>query len=449
MLTILAFLLLISIVVSVHEYGHYLAARYSGVKVLVFSVGFGKPLWACRFRGTLWQIGIIPLGGYVKMLSLSDPQYQGQYPEVLSLEAQPAYKKMLIDIAGPFANFVLASMIFMLIFVQGIEVLPPIIAQVTPDSYADKIGLQSEMKIVSINGQEIDTWEEAQSVFSGILAERGKATVLLQKPNGVKYKREMDFSTLPVKKANNGFFSALGLTPFPLTTQIEAIQDKSAAQKAGLRVGDKIVAIDDEFFSHWQMLWRKIRSSPNKMLQLTVVRDNKKIVIAIMPQSVEENGYRYGVIGVTPKVDKERLKSWVTIKHYSILQSLDASVKRTWQIGKNMMKMVGGMLAGSVSFKQLGGPIHMAQMAGSSLQAGWQIFIQSLALVSISLGVLNLLPIPILDGGRLLYHGAEWIRGRPLSDKAVIFGQRLSMVVIFLIMTLALFNDLSRLSYYP
>ena len=445
MLTILAFFILTSIVISVHEYGHYLAARYCGVKVLVFSIGFGKPLFAWRFRGTLWQISLIPLGGYVKMLSLSDPNYNGQYAEIESVEAQPAYKKILIDVAGPCANFVLASIIFMLIFLQGVEVLRPIIGQVTPDSYADKIGMKSGMQIVEINGQKIENWEQVHSVLSSLLAEHKSATIVLQQPNGVKYDKVLNFSTLQAKEADSSWGLVLGINPLPFTTEIENIQDESAAQKAGLRVGDKIILINNEPFSHWQTLWRKIRLSPNKTLQLGVLRENKNISVSIIPQPVEENGHHYGVIGVTPKVDEERLKSWVAIEQYSMLASLNAGIKHTWQVGKNMVDMIGKMLIGRASFQQLSGPIHIAQMAGNSLQAGWQMFMQSLALVSISLGVLNLLPLPILDGGRLLYHSVEWVRGRPLSDKVFIFGQKLSMVMIFLMMALALFNDLSRL----
>jgi regulator of sigma E protease len=445
MLNILAFLILISIVVSVHEYGHYVAARYSGVKVMVFSIGFGKPLVSCWFRGTLWQIGIIPLGGYVKMLSVSDPQYQGLYPKAMSLEAQPAYKKIGIDIAGPLANFVLASLLFMVMFLQGVEIFPPIIGQVTPHSYADQIGLQSEMHILVINKQAVQDWEAVQAVLSAIAAKRGTATITVQTPSGTAYEKALDFSTLSFNPDNKNLFLALGLSPFPLTTDIHMVQDKSAAQKAGLKVGDKIVAVEEEYISDWERVWRKIRMSPDKMLQLTVRRGSETHVIAVTPQSIVENGQRYGVIGVTPKVDEKRLHNWIVTKRYSVWQSLIAGVKRTGQLSQNMVKIVWGILTGQVSAKALGGPIYIAKLAGSSLQAGWQIFIQALALVSISLGVLNLLPLPILDGGRLLYHSAEWIKGGPLSDRTFAIGQSLSMVVIFLIMALALFNDLSQL----
>lgn len=445
MLTIIAFLVLISIVVSVHEYGHYLAARYCGVKVLVFSIGFGKPLLACRFRGAIWQICMIPLGGYVKMLSQSDPDEAGKYPPEQTLEMQPAHKKILIDLAGPLANMLFTVLIFMLIFMQGVNVLRPVLGQVAPGSIADRAGLQSHMQVLRVNDRPVESWDELRTEFSKVLAEKSSVTLTVLKPNEAEFERVLDLSGVATDTVDMKFFAELGMSALPLSTRIDRILDNSPAKEAGLTVGDRIVAVDGEPVTQWSHLWQKIRQSPHQSLQLNIIRQDKHQTITITPQAIEEKGQTYGMIGVVPEVDEGLLKSWISKKSYPMVDSIVMAAERSWTLAKTMVQQVGKMIVGKAELNQLGGPVYIAQVAGSSAQAGWQTFAGTLALISMSLGILNLLPIPILDGGRLLYHSVEWVRGKPLPDTVYIFGQKVSVVIIFLIMMLALFNDLSRL----
>lgn len=442
MITLLAFLLTIAILVIVHEYGHYLAARLSGVKVLKFSVGFGRTLISKRLGrdGTEWAICALPLGGYVKMLD----EREG---EVAASEAHCAFnrasvwRRMIIVVAGPLANFLLAAVVFWVLFVHGIPALKPVIGEPEPNTPAALAGLHNGDEITRVEGTSILTFANLQLALLESAARQETSTIDLA--NGQRL--EVDFSQFSLGEAGNGV--AMGIRPYapPLDPVVGRLEPGSPAERAGLKAGDRVLTVNGAPVTTWQDFANIARANAEREIVVQVLSDGQQKVLRMTPASVGEDGKRIGRVGVAPKLEPAVLERWQTVERYSPLSALSKAMGKTWDTAAFSLKMFGRMLLGQVSWRNLSGPVSIADYAGQSAQVGWISFLGFLAVISIGLGVVNLLPIPLLDGGHLMYYIVEVFRGRPVSERVMELGARTGMAVIGALIFIALYNDMLRL----
>ena len=448
MTTFFAFIVAIVVLVAFHEYGHYFVARLCGVKVLRFSIGFGKILYSKKFAGgeTEWSISAIPLGGYVKML---DEREGDVKPEELSraFNRQPVLQRMAIVVAGPLANLLLAIVFYWGLFIYGVPGLKPILGNIAPATPAASAQLLKQQTIVSINGSVTPTWQDVRWVLLDAVLQGGSANLEIRTPQGEIINRVLDISSLTAADLDSDFISKLGLQPYQpmVRAVIGKLVEGSVAQRAGLQVNDLVLSANGEQIADWQAWVKMVRSHPAKLLHLEIKREGHLITLDLTPESVKEGDGQIGKIGAAPLVSQQEFDDLMTVVRYSPVKALGQAVKKTWETSVLSLQMMGRMIAGQISLKNLSGPVTIADYAGQSAQMGLGAYLSFLALISISLGVLNLLPIPILDGGHLLYYTVELIKGSPVSDGFWEVGQKIGVALLFTLMALALFNDFSRL----
>jgi regulator of sigma E protease len=449
LVTILAFVIALGCLIVVHEFGHYLVARACGVKVLRFSVGFGKPLWAKplgRDR-TEWVIAAFPLGGYVKMLD----EHEGTVaPEDLprAFNRQSVWRRLAIVVAGPAANFLLAIALYWALFVTGLPGIKPVIGEPPPGSPARMAGFAAGDTLVRIGDEAVATWQDARWILLQRAVQKAAVKMEVRTSGGRHEWRTLDLSGLAPADLDSDFLRALGLTrqALKLKPVIGTVVSGGAAERAGLRVGDEIVGIGNRRIESWDEVVRIVRAEPGSALVMEFRRGAApQPAIAITPEVVVESGVRIGRIGAAPQVDRSALDALMVEVRYGPLESLGKALHKTWDTSVFSLKMLGKMIVGEVSLKNLSGPITIADYAGQSAQSGATSYLLFLALISISLGVLNLLPIPLLDGGHLMYYAIEIIKGRPISDRAIEIGQHVGMALLFTLMAFALYNDITRL----
>jgi regulator of sigma E protease len=442
--TVLWFLVAIGVLVVIHEFGHYLAARLAGVKVLRFSVGFGKPLFSRRLGRdqTEWTVSALPLGGYVKMLD----EREGAVPasEVhRAFNRAGVWRRIGIVLAGPMANFLLAVVLYWALFLNGLPALKPMIGEPPADTPAAIAGLVAGDEIERVNDTEIRSFQDLRLTLlrAGVAGSRVEL--------GLKSGRtvELDAAGVQTDELDRDPLQPLGITRFDpvIPAVIGKVIDGGAAARSDLQPGDRIRSVDGEPLGSWQDWVRLIRSSPEKTLEVEIERDGSRRVLALTPDSVEESGKPVGKIGAAPQVDETTLAGLMTEVRYGPVDGLIQGVKKTWDMSVFTLEMLGRMVLGQVSWKNLSGPLTIADYAGQSAALGWISFVGFLALVSVSLGVLNLLPVPVLDGGHLLYYIYEVLTGRAVSEKVMEYGMRIGMALLLLLMSLALYNDLQRL----
>ncbi|MBM3114460.1 RIP metalloprotease RseP [Jeongeupia naejangsanensis] len=443
LLTVLAFVVTLGVLVTVHEWGHYWVARRCGVKVLTFSIGFGKPLLRWQRGDERWQLAAIPLGGFVRML---DEREAPALPHEVSqaFNRQHPFKKILIVVAGPLANLVLALLLYAGLYVHGVDAIRPIAGQVTPASIADRAGFRPGDEIVSVNGRPVASWDEA---FVGLLDAAGDAAPVRV---GV---RSADAQTtvrsLPLDQLGRAVYEPrllirLGFTPYPLTTTIERVEAGSAAANAGLMAGDVITSLNGAPLEQWADL-QAVLQQRAQALTLGVRRGEVVRQISVVPTSVEVSGRKIGRLGLEPAVDERLWQQYQVQLKYPPLAALSAASEKIAIQTKLTLAMFGRMIVGKASLDQVSGPLTIATYAGESARLGLSNFIEYLALISLSLAVLNLLPVPLLDGGHLLYHVVELLTGRPVSPQVEAIGQRVGLTLLLALMALALFNDIHRL----
>jgi regulator of sigma E protease len=441
---LLAFIVVLGVLVVFHELGHYVVARLCGVKVLRFSVGFGRVVWSRRLGAerTEWAVSAIPLGGYVKM---ADEREGDVAPadRPRAFNRQSVWRRIAIVAAGPVANLLLAVVLFAGTYVVGIPGQIALLAQPPAGTPAAVAGLRRGDVVVGIDGQPVKSWQELRW---RLLKASGHADVVVEVERGAdRATRRVELASLTQADWETNFMPMLGFRAdvgAPLIDQVVA--DKPAA-RAGLRGGERIVAIDGEPVHSPADVAARTNAKPGETLVFTVERDGSKRDVDIVPDAVEQNGKRVGIAGIRLAIDPERAKALAVTVRYGIVEALAQGVRKTWELAEFTLRMLGRIVIGDASLKNISGPITMADYAGQSAQAGGLVFVGYLALISISLGVLNLLPVPLLDGGHLLYYLAELIKGSPVSDRAFEVGQRIGMAVLAMLMALALFNDLSRL----
>ncbi len=442
MLTFFAFVFAIGLLVFIHEYGHYWVARRCGVGVITFSIGFGKPLYQWKRGQTTWQIALIPLGGFVKMLDESEAPVASELRQYAFNTQHPA-KKMAIAFAGPFANLLLASLIYAVVYMHGVVTLKPIIGSVAAQSIAVNAGLQSGDRITLVNAEKVSDWEQVQiNLFDA--AGHAELVIEAQTAQGSTKQFALNLSKLKTTDFDQKILNRLGLSPFATTNRIGFIQAGSAAERGGLRVDDLILDINQQKLQDWLQFQHVISSSPSQPLPITVSRNQQIITLMVTPDAQIVNGEKIGRIGVGPANDEGHYKAMQQTNQLGPIDALLAGVAKTYSFSVLTVKMFGKMLVGSLSPKQVSGPLGIAEFAGQSAAMGWLTYLQALALISISLGVLNLMPVPILDGGHLLYHGYELISGRTIPEWLALVLQKIGIFLLLLLMALALFNDAHR-----
>ena len=460
MMTILAFIVTIGILVTIHEYGHFQVARWCGVKVLRFSVGFGKPLFTKVFGKdkTQFILAAIPLGGFVKMLDERELEAErAENPQAAHIEyaetdlkrafnRQAVWKRMLIVSAGPAANLMLAIALYWLLFMQGVAGVKPIIGEVEANSAAYIASLSSGELVKSINGEPVKSWQDARWVLLKQSLERPSVEMEVLNTNN-----EQIFLTISFVGINQDpeidILKRLGIAEAQpwVAAIISEVLPKSAAQKAGLQANDRVTSINGLPVNDWQSMVQIIQASPNKSLTFKVLRQQQTLEITATPEAIHDNGKTVGRLGASAKPSQTEIDKMLININYSPAQSMYQALKKTWTTSTFSLKMLWKMLTGKVSVKSLSGPVTIATIAGESANLGIKPFLEFLALVSISIGVLNLLPIPVLDGGHLMYYIAEIVKGSPVSTKTMLAGQKIGFGLLGLLMTIAIFNDFNRL----
>lgn len=446
--SVIGFVLAIGVLVVVHEFGHFWVARRLGVKVLRFSVGFGKPLWrkTAGVDGTEYVLSALPLGGYVKMLDENEGEVA---PEELprAFNRQRLWKRMAIVLAGPMFNFLFAILAYALLFMIGVDGIKPVVGKVAESSLAAKSGFAAGDEWLRVDGMPVQSWDQHRLYIYRRALDRAEVQVEVRTPNGELRTRMLDLRDIPAHEINATLMEqGIGLYGYMPTLEpvIGSVQAGSAAAAAGIQVGDRLLAIDNVALTSWQQAVEQISAHPERSLKFRVQRGDTVLEIPVQPRAQVEGDKRVGKIGAgvrLPEVPPE----WRVKVRLGPLGALERGVENTWSMSVLTLKMLYKMLLLEVSHENISGPITIAQYAGYSVQIGLDRFLMFLAIVSISLGVLNLLPIPILDGGHLLFYAFEGIKGSPLSERAIGVGQRVGMVVLFGLMVLAFYNDFARI----
>ncbi|MGZ5039982.1 MAG: RIP metalloprotease RseP [Usitatibacter sp.] len=449
-LTIPSFIVTVGILVVIHEFGHYLVARLMGVKILRFSVGFGKPLLVSR-RGhdrTEWVLSAIPLGGYVKMLD-------GREGEVSDDERHRAFDskgvltRVAIVLAGPAANFLLALLLYWALFIAGLPGLKPVVGDPPANTPAAAAGFANGDTVVAVGEESVATWGDLRWVLLKEAVKREATTIEVRTQQGARVLRRLEMAGVTKEDLDQDLFAKLGLRlPRPSAPAfLGRILPGKAAERAGLATGDLVVSVDGRPTPTWSDFTTEISARPGKSLELEIERAGRRFALRATPDEVSENGARIGRLGVEIPQDLvrgeyERLA--VTVR-YGPVAALARAASKVYDLSAFSVKMLGRMVVGDVSWKNLSGPITIADYAGQSAQAGWVTWLGFLALVSVSLGVLNLLPIPLLDGGHLVYYFAEIVKGSPVSERTMEIGQRFGMALLLGLTFFAFYNDLNRL----
>jgi regulator of sigma E protease len=442
--TVLWFLIAIGILVVVHEYGHYLAARLAGVKVLRFSIGFGKPLVSRRFGRdqTEWTLSALPFGGYVKMLD----EREGEVPATeahRSFNRATVWRRIGIVIAGPAANFLLAIVFYWALLLHGLPALKPMIGEPPAGTPAAQAGLAAGDEIRRVNGKDTQSFQDLRLnlLRAGVAGE----PIELELADGRSVR--LDAPAMQTENLELDTLRPLGIVRFDpvIAPVIGQVLPDGAAARAGFQPGDRLLAANGEAVANWQDWVQRVRQHPAKPLRIEFERQGQRGELTVVPDAVDEAGQRVGKIGAGPEVDESVRATLMTEVRYGPVEALWRGATKTWDMSVFTLEMMGRMVLGQVSWRNLSGPLTIADYAGQSAALGWISFVGFLALVSVSLGVLNLLPIPLLDGGHLMYYVAEVLTGRAVSERTMEIGSRIGMALLLLLMSFALFNDLQRL----
>ena len=443
-----AFALVLGVLIVVHEFGHYLVARWAGVKVLRFSVGFGRALWSKRIGrdGTEWAIGVFPLGGYVKML---DEREGDVAPDEAhrAFNRQPVVRRMAIVAAGPLANFLLAILLYWGIFWHGTEELKPILGSPPAASAAAAAGVENGELVLKVAGESVNTWQDMRWALLRRAVDQDSIDFEVVNARSEIAIRRLDVSSARESGWEGDALEKLGIGFYrpKIRPILDKISPNSAAESADLRIGDEILAIDDKSVASWFDVVQTVRQSPGKTLDFDVLRDGQRLPIRITPAAVEDRGHKIGRIGAAVSDAGHSRDELMTMVRYGPVSALDKALRETWDKSVFSLVMIGKMITGEVSWRNISGPVTIADYAGQSARLGIDYYLKFLALVSISLGVLNLLPIPILDGGHLLYYVVEIIIRRPLSERTMEIGQQIGLALLLMLMAFAFYNDINRL----
>jgi regulator of sigma E protease len=443
-----SFLLAIIVLVTVHEFGHFYIARRCGVRVLRFSLGFGKVLWRASDRhGTEYTLSALPFGGYVKMLD----EREGDVPAALLDQAftrKTVWQRMAIVLAGPVANFILAIVLFWALLLQGERGLIPVIGSIKLDSIAAKAGLEVGQEILAIDDVDTPTEQQVQKQLINRLGETGDIKFKVSYPNStLSYEVSAPITRWLQDAKDPDPLAGIGIEISPIKPIVGQLVTNMPAEKAGIKVGDKIISVNEVKVRDWRDFQSVIRLHAGQSVQLAIERKTdsdgvQSISLPITPESFSEKGVSYGRIGIAPEdLPQDLLRTY----DYSVAGALVNSLKKTLDTSGFVLLSVKKLILGEISTKNLSGPISIAKVAGSSAQNGVKSFIGFVALLSVFLGVFNLLPIPVLDGGHLIYLYLEAIRGKPVSEKVQVLGFQAGLFIVISLSMLAMYNDIMRL----
>ena len=445
---IVAAILLLGPLIAIHEFGHYFVARKLGVKVLVYSIGFGPTVlkWTSKKSGIQYQLSALPLGGYVKMLD----EREGNVAEAdlpYAFNRQHPWKRIAIVAAGPLINLIFAVLLFWVLFLPAQEQLNTRVGKVLLNTPAATAQMQVGDKITAVDGAKTTTWEQLNFALVDRAGETGVIHIDADR-NGQLQSFELPINNF-LKDQNQSPLDSLGFIPFRphIPATVMKLSEDGAAIRQGMKEGDRIVAIDGVKMKDWFDVVEVVQASPEKLLKIDVLRQNQLVHLEVMPQGKRDNmGNVSGVLGVQNNPGKvvipEEYKQTI---QYGPVEAFGKALDKTGQISTMILNSMVKMVRGLIGLENLSGPITIAKVAGQSAEMGWQTFISFMALMSVSLGILNLLPIPMLDGGHLVYYFIELIRGKPVSEQIQLVGLKIGMVLLGSMMLLALFNDFMRL----
>ncbi|EWH11312.1 intramembrane zinc metalloprotease, RseP [Catenovulum agarivorans DS-2] len=442
---LISFIVAIGVLVTIHEYGHYKVAILSGVYVKRFSIGFGKPLYTWYNQaGTEFVIAAIPLGGYVRMLDsrLDDVNQENQH---LAFDNKPVEKRIAIVSAGPLANLFFAVFALWIMYLVGVPEVKPVIGEVIEDTPIATSGVKDNQEIIAINGHKTATWQQVNIELMDAIGDKQLSMSVQSIEQSYARTFTIDLSSWQFDPEKGNLIQSLGIRPFTpkILPTIAHVADDTPASRAGLKVGDQIIAYNQVEPFDWRKLSSLIKQSPNQPLQLVVERDGQIEELSLTIGVRESNGEQAGYLGIAPQ-----LAAWpehLRFEHsFGVVESFQQAVVKTWRLITVSFSMIEKLLTGDVSYKSLSGPISIAQGAGQSAGLGIVYFLSFLALISVNLGIINLLPLPVLDGGHLVYYLIEFVSGKPVPEKVQEIGFRVGAFIIFMLMSVAILNDLSR-----
>lgn len=437
----------LGIVVTVHEFGHFWVARRCGVKVLKFSVGFGRSVWSRQAQdGVEYAIGVLPLGGYVKMLDEREAPVDADLKAQAFNNKSPA-QRIAIAAAGPMFNFILAIIVYFVLFLAGERGLAPVIGNVEPGSIAEMAGLESDQEIVAIDGQKTLTWQAVNFALLERLGDSGTIEFsVIYPPSQQVYSSQANLDRWLAGAEDVDLIRELGIEPYRpvIPAIIGGLADDGAAMKAGLQVGDEFVSIDGSTISDWMALVEEVKRSAGQERWLGILRDGLPLTIAVQIEAAVVDGDTIGRLGVYP-APVDFPVNMIRYLERGPMESLAAALERTGALVVFTLDSMKKMVEGLISPKNLSGPITIAKVATATAERGWASYFEFIALLSVSLGVLNLLPIPVLDGGHILYYAIEWIAGRPVPERVQIMGYQIGLFLVTCLMVFALYNDVARL----
>ena len=441
-----AFIVALGVLITVHEFGHFWVARRCGVRVERFSIGFGKALWRRTDKlGTEYVIALIPLGGYVKML---DERAEPVAPELrhYAFNNKTVGQRAAIIAAGPIANFLFAIFAYWLVFIIGVPGVRPVVGEITPNSIAAQAQIQPGTELKAVDGIETPDWDAVRLQLVAKIGDEHTTLSVAQFGSNQRQDKTLDLRQWAFEPDKEDPVSSLGIRPRgpQIEPVLSEVQVNSAASKAGLQAGDRIVKVNGQPLTQWMTFVTLVRDNPDKPLALDIERQGRSLSLTLTPDSKQVNGKAEGFAGVVPKVIPLP-DEYKTVRQYGPFSAVLEASDKTWQLMKLTVSMLGKLITGDVKLNNLSGPISIAQGAGMSAEFGIIYYLMFLALISVNLGIINLFPLPVLDGGHLLFLAIEKLKGGPVSERVQDFSYRIGSILLVLLMGLALFNDFSRL----